>query len=198
MEEKSDVVLVEKMDLTESIKTLEQLRQDACLKFYSIGKLLKQIKENETYKERYQTFEDFLTREGWSKEGYILISIVNTFPSIESRIGKRIGYFKLRVMLPVARHATETQRKQMLKMAEIRSCKALKEELEPLREKLHLPQINATLSFGVCDAELRNSIMEKLEKLMERHNLHGTKSEALDMLLSDLINSLDKDIVQNE
>jgi len=198
MEEKSAVVLGEKMDLTESIKTLEQLRQDACLKFYSIGKLLKQIKENETYKERYQTFEDFLTREGWSKEGYILISIVNTFPSIESRIGKRIGYFKLRVMLPVARHATETQRKQMLKMAEIRSCKALKEELEPLREKLHLPQINATLSFGVCDAELRNSIMEKLEKLMERHNLHGTKAEALDMLLSDLINSLDKDIVQNE
>ena len=178
------------MNLTEAIESLEKLRAEACIKFYTIGKLLKQIKEDETYKERYQSFDDFLTREGWHKEGYALISIVNTFPSIENRIGKRIGYFKLRTMLPVARHSTDEQKKQMLKMAEIRSCKALKEELEPMREKLHLPQINATLSFGVCDAELRNSVMEKLEKLMERHALKGSKPEALDFLLTDLINDL--------
>ena len=85
----------------------------------------------------------------------------------------------------------------MLKMAEIRSCKALKEELEPLREKLHLPQTNATLSFGVCDAELRNSIMEKLEKLMERHNLHGSKAEAIEVFLQDLINDLEKGVIEN-
>ena len=79
------------MTLQEVIEALDKLRTESCMKFYSIGKLLKQVKEEKTYQERYRTFDEFLTREHWSKEGYMLMSIVDTFPNIESHLGKRIG-----------------------------------------------------------------------------------------------------------
>jgi len=186
------------MTLTEVIEALDKLRTESCMKFYSIGKLLKQVKEEKTYQERYRTFDEFLTREHWSKEGYMLMSIVDTFPNIESHLGKRIGYFKLRVMLPVARHSTDEQKKRMLKMAEVRSCQKLREDLAPFRERLHLPNISATLSFGVCDKELRNSVMEKLDTLMKAHNLHGSKAEALEILLQELINEMERGVAENE
>ena len=186
------------MTLEESIIALEKLRVNACLSFYNIGKLLKQVNEDKSYVERYRTFDEFLEREGWSKEGYALIAIVETFPALESHIGKRLGYFKLRTMLPVARHASEPEKRQMLKMAEIRSCKALREALDPFRQKLHLPLINSTLSFGVCNTELRTGVLKKLEILMQSHNLHVSKVEALDLLLTELINNLDKGVIENE
>jgi len=185
------------MTLTEVIEALDKLRTESCMKFYSIGKLLKQVKEEKTYQERYRTFDEFLTREHWGKEGYMLMSIVDTFPNIESHLGKRIGYFKLRVMLPVARHSTDEQKKRMLKMAEVRSCQKLREDLAPFRERLHLPDINATLSFGICDRELLEAVRDKLKRLMEAYNLQGSKPEALDFLLQELINGLDRGVIEN-